>query len=140
LPCELQPLQSISLFIRFGLGVCNFYTFKNLLFSPKGHVDGTIYSSNPSLTALAKAIATFPDSVGLQNSVVFSVGGPAAPQFSLPRKADWGLWQWAPWLVSLLFDSTVEASDGNMSLLLHDQYVRVVPPGDSHIPLDLTSR
>ena len=59
----------------------------------------------------------------------------------LPLKSNYletqigGLWQCVPWLVSLLFDSTVGAANGNVSLLLHDQYVRVVPPGDTHIPL-----
>jgi hypothetical protein len=103
-------------------------------------VDGTVFSSNPSQTAIAKAISTFPSSVSMTNTCVLSIGGPPAPQLTLPRSADFGLWQWIPWLMSLLFDSSVEAAHRNTQLLLGPSYYRCTPDMPSHIPLHLRAR
>lgn len=106
----------------------------------QGHVDGTVFSSNPSQTAIAKVISTFPSSVSMTNTCVLSIGGPPAPQLTLPRSADFGLWQWIPWLMSLLFDSSVEAAHRNTQLLLGPSYYRCTPDMPSHIPLHLRAR
>ena len=89
---------------------------------------------------MAKAISTFPTSVSMTNVCVLSIGGPPAPQLTLPRSADYGLWQWIPWLMSLLFDSSVEASHRNTQLLLGHSYFRCSPEMASHIPLHLQAR
>ena len=106
----------------------------------QGHIDGTVFASNPSLTAVAKALATYEGALELRDVAVLSIGGPPAPQLTLPRSADWGVVQWLPWLMSLLFDSSIESTHTNVALLLGSRYLRVTPGAAPHVPLHLNTR
>eukprot|EP00053_Salpingoeca_punica_P017330 m.166884 g.166884 ORF g.166884 m.166884 type:complete len:465 (-) comp17183_c1_seq1:164-1558(-) len=102
----------------------------------QGYCDGSVFANNPSLCALARAMAAFPQVATLDNFVILSLGT-GANDLRIPGKGhDWGLWQWAPWLVDLLFDSTDSSIDMNMRMLLGERYIRLNDVLPRRIELD----
>jgi len=108
-----------------------------------GYTDGGIVANNPSVIGVAKAMAHYP-SLSLRNIVVLSIGAGCFPRhdrvFTQVQdshtkltttinsmgfqeshelwRGDWGLKQWAPFLVDLLLEGDSVTIDMTMQYLL----------------------
>eukprot|EP00730_Choanoeca_flexa_P010634 TRINITY_DN1929_c0_g1_i2.p1 TRINITY_DN1929_c0_g1~~TRINITY_DN1929_c0_g1_i2.p1 ORF type:complete len:370 (+),score=31.68 TRINITY_DN1929_c0_g1_i2:48-1157(+) len=93
----------------------------------QGHVDGSIWASNPTVAAVSRLLAAFPGRVCLGDIHALSLGGPETDEFKFDPKLQWGLMQWAPQLFFLLFNATHIALNNTARQLLGNRYLRVIP-------------
>ena len=105
----------------------------------QGYCDGSVFANNPSLSAIARAMSSMPDYVTAETCVCLSLGTGATNTYITGKFHDWGLAQWARWLVQLLFDSTNSSIDMNMHLLLGERFMRINDALPREIELDDTS-
>lgn len=91
----------------------------------QGYVDGAVFGSNPSLSALSRAMESFPDSVTTANAAVLSVGNGTSDSAVRGKYHDWGIVQWATKLIGLLFEGTESSNDVIMRMLLGKRYMRI---------------
>lgn len=112
--------------------------------SYQNYVDGAIYANNPVLCAIAKVSAHLRH-VHPGKIAVLSLGSGKFDYFIPEEKEkgsggrevqDWGLRQWAPFLRSILLDSSAISLDTNMQLLMGDRYHRINPYLPRDIDLD----
>ncbi len=107
----------------------------------QGYVDGAIFANNPSLSAIAKATSHYRHVKQARHRIaVLSVGAGAFDYF-IPENEngvgmDWGLRQWAPYLRSILLDSSAISLETNMALLMGEGYHRVNPRLPHDVDLD----
>eukprot|EP00045_Choanoeca_perplexa_P015363 m.191938 g.191938 ORF g.191938 m.191938 type:complete len:409 (+) comp16961_c1_seq5:1725-2951(+) len=103
-----------------------------------GFIDGAMFANNPALEALIRVMAIRPD-VPLSNIAVLSLGTGLFPNSICfdRHTAHWGIVQWAAYIIDLIFDSTRDATEFNMTMLLRERFHRVqgaltdlVPLGD----------
>lgn len=105
----------------------------------RSYVDGAVVAQNPSLLALSRAYAHFPD-VTPENCVILSIGTGKSlkdlPAASCVNTLDWGLGQWAPTLVDLLMEATMLTTEHTLNLLLKNRYHNVDHTYDEPVLLD----
>jgi uncharacterized protein len=124
----------------------------------RGYTDGGIVANNPSIVAVSKAIAHFPN-VSSRNVSVLSLGAGSYPRhtnlLSAARgavlrnskrggvnpelwRADWGIKQWIPFLLDLLLDGDTVTTELVMHYLLAESnlYHRFDPQLPTQIALD----
>jgi hypothetical protein len=104
-----------------------------------GYADGAVFANNPSLVGVAKIKAHYPH-FKMADMRVLSLGTGGFP-YSIDmhgnENADWGLRQWAPHLVDMLFDASAVNVDMTLRLLMGDEnYHRLDPPLPWKIDLD----
>lgn len=92
--------------------------------SHQGFIDGGLVANNPSLCALARAVKS---GVPQENIVILSIGTGRNPTYIEGDCLDWGLKQWAPRLLPLLFDAMVGYPNYICDQLLPARYVRINP-------------
>ncbi|MCZ6515820.1 MAG: patatin-like phospholipase family protein [Acidobacteria bacterium] len=79
-------------------------------------VDGCVYATNPSLLALVEAMVTYPKT---NDIVVVSLGsGTHTRKLAYEDAVRWGLAQWAPSILSMMFDGGSYVVDHQMKYLL----------------------
>lgn len=97
------------------------------------HIDGGVCANNPSMCALACALATGTD----QNSVrLLSMGTGLHPEHIDSKDGAWGLVQWAPKLVDLMISGDELITDYQCRHILRSGYLRVNPIIKEDIALD----
>lgn len=125
----------------------------------KGYTDGGIVANNPSILAVAKAMAHYPN-VTPRNVAVLSLGAGTYPRhtnvFSSATsrdqvdddgrgktigRADWGIKQWIPFLLDLLLDGDSVTTEMVMFYLLGSSgmYHRLEPMLPCQVALDDTT-
>jgi len=93
----------------------------------QGYVDGGTFANNPSLAAITTSIHY---GIPLEDIVVLSLGtgfNPSSLDSSVYGKGNWGVYQWAPYLIGLLMDANTEAITYQSQILLNDSYCRINP-------------
>lgn len=131
----------------------------------KGYTDGGLVANNPSILALSKVMAHFPE-VNTRNAVLFSLGAGHYPRHTevfskddegagsrkknfrmgrsgnrrLQTRVDWGIKQWIPFLLDILLDGDSITTGMVMHHLLsseiNDMYLRYDPKLPTQTPLD----
>jgi len=79
----------------------------------KGYVDGAMFANNPSMVAVSKACAHFPN-VSPENIVVLSLGAgvyPMSIQSEPGDPLDWGIKDWVPYILDLMMDGDSLSSE-----------------------------
>jgi len=125
----------------------------------KGYTDGGIVANNPSILAVAKAMAHHP-TVTPRNVAVLSLGAGTYPrhtnvfssatardqvdilgQTKTIGRADWGIKQWIPFLLDLLLDGDSVTTEMVMYYLLgsNGMYHRLEPMLPCQVALDDTT-
>jgi uncharacterized protein len=100
--------------------------------SHQGFIDGGVAANNPSMYALAKAVSS---GVPLTDIRLLSVGTGLNPTYVAGDDHDWGLEEWAPKLIPMMFDAMVGVPDEQCAQLLGSRYVRLNPVLASNIDL-----
>lgn len=92
-----------------------------------GYIDGGVVAGNPSMCALAQAL--HPDTGGqhLEDIVLISMGTGFNPRYLESQDGDWGLVQWAPHIINLMFEGSAGLADYQCKQLLGEKYLRVNP-------------
>lgn len=83
--------------------------------------------NNSSLAAITTSIHYV---IPLEGIVVLSLGtgfNPSSLDSSVYGKGNWGVYQWAPYLIGLLMDANTEAITYQSQILLNDSYCRINP-------------
>jgi len=107
--------------------------------SADGYIDGGVFANNPSLVALAQAIAQdnhHSERAELGEVVLLSIGTGAAKSYIEGETLDWGLTQWGGHLIDLLMDGMAGISDYQCKQLLGERYARLQVALDEPIELD----
>ena len=79
-------------------------------------IDGGVFANNPALCALVEAMSTFRQT---EDFLVISLGtGVHTRKLPYEKAVDWGLVQWAPSLLSVVFDGVSDSVDYQLKQLL----------------------
>jgi patatin-like phospholipase/acyl hydrolase len=105
-----------------------------------GYIDGGVVAGNPSVCALAQAL--HPDTGGrkLEDVVLLSMGTGQNPRYLQAEEADWGLAQWAPYLVNLMLEGSSGLADYQCRQFLGRRYLRVNPRLPEPIGMDKVAK
>jgi patatin-like phospholipase/acyl hydrolase len=107
-----------------------------------GYVDGGVVANSPALAAVAQAVDPSTGGQQLSDLRVVSLGtGINHEYITSPATLDWGVVNWAPYLVDLFMDGAMGVVDYQCMKLLGARYRRLAPvlPGNKAIKLDDTS-
>lgn len=92
-----------------------------------GYIDGGVVAGNPSMCALAQALHPQTGGQRLEDIVLLSMGTGFNPRYLESLDGDWGLVQWAPHILNLMFEGSAGLADYQCSQLLGSRYLRVNP-------------
>ena len=105
-----------------------------------GYVDGGVYASNPSMCALAQTQDEryFDPPTNMNEVVLLSLGTGTSLFYIRGKALDWGYFQWAKPLVSLMLDGASGIADYQCHQMLRNRYHRLAPifPPEVSIPMD----
>lgn len=93
--------------------------------SYQGYVDGGVVCNNPSVAALAQALDPGTGGQQIGNVALLSVGTGRNPRRIEGERRDWGLIGWAPHLVDMLIEGSMDAVRYECDRLLCDRFRRV---------------
>jgi patatin-like phospholipase/acyl hydrolase len=102
----------------------------------QGYVDGGVISNNPSMCALAQALEPNTGKQKLRDIRLLSVGTGYNPKYVTATNEDWGFFQWAPHVISLMMEGSMGLADYQCKQLLHNRYLRINPVLPLPIGLD----
>jgi patatin-like phospholipase/acyl hydrolase len=101
-----------------------------------GFIDGGVIANNPSMCALAQALNKDTGKKSLRSLAMLSVGTGGNPRYLEAVQGDWGLVQWAPHLVSLIMEGSVNTAHYQCKQILGNRYMRINPTLPVPIGLD----
>jgi uncharacterized protein len=104
------------------------------------YIDGGVIANNPSLCALAQALNPTSGNQKISNVRMLAVGTGYSPNYISEENSDWGLLQWAPYLVSIMMEGAVGLAHFQSTQLLGSRYYRVNPRLPVPISLDGTQQ
>lgn len=105
--------------------------------SHQGYVDGGIVANNPALCALGRVVKA---GVPQKDVVLLSLGTGSPPVYIEGGRLDWGIKQWAPYLLPMFMDGMVGLPDYICDQLLPKRYARVHPILPEDVALDGVDR
>jgi patatin-like phospholipase/acyl hydrolase len=97
------------------------------------YIDGGVMANNPSMCALASALAM---GEKLEDIRLLSFGTGLYPQFVNSKDGAWGLSQWGKTLVDIFMGGTELIPDYQCWAILRERYIRVEPIMPKKISLD----
>jgi hypothetical protein len=103
--------------------------------SHKSHVDGGLFDLEPSSSALLLAMAPTGEQIPLEDIVLLSLGTGTVQRY-VEGETSWGITQWLPKLMDMMWDGMVMKSINTCTQLLGDRYYRVQMHLDHDITLD----
>jgi patatin-like phospholipase/acyl hydrolase len=92
-----------------------------------GFIDGGVVAGNPSMCALAQALHPATGGQVLEDIVLLSMGTGSNPRYLESQTGDWGLVQWAPHILNMMFEGSAGLADYQCQQLLGERYLRVNP-------------
>lgn len=92
-----------------------------------GYIDGGVVAGNPSMCALAQALHPETGGQRLEDIVLLSMGTGFNPRYLESLDGDWGLVQWAPHILNLMFEGSASLADYQCKQLLGGRYLRLNP-------------
>ena len=113
-----QPLVDVGIFTSAAPTYFPIY---------KGFIDGGVVAANPSVCALAQALHQPTGGQALEDIVLLSLGTGRNPRYLESLEGDWGLVQWAPHLVNLVMEGSVDLADYQCRQILRERYLRLNP-------------
>lgn len=105
--------------------------------SHQGYVDGGMVANNPSMCAYGQAIAA---GVAHESIALLSVGTGCNPTHIEGDRLDWGLKQWASYILPMFLDGMVGLPDYICRQILSQRYARVCPYLPEAIDIDAADR
>lgn len=90
----------------------------------QGYIDGGVVANNPSMCALAQALSLDTKKTKLQDVVLFSIGTGRNPRYLEVKNGDWGIVQWARYIVDLVLEGSVDLVDYQCNQILGNHYFR----------------
>lgn len=102
----------------------------------KGHIDGGVVATNPSMCALAQALHKETGGQKLRDIRLLSLGTGCNPQYIDSTDGDWGLAQWAPKLVGMMLDGGGNLAHYQCKQVLGARYYRVSPWLQKNVEMD----
>ena len=91
----------------------------------QGYIDGGVVANNPSVCGLAQALNPEFGDQEVKNIVLLSVGTGTVPRYLTSLDGDWGLVEWAPYMVDLVLEGAVGLADYQCKQILGGNYFRV---------------
>lgn len=101
-----------------------------------GFIDGGVVAGNPSMCALAQALHKHTGGQKLDDIILFSLGTGQNPRYLETLDGDWGLVQWAPHMINLMFEGNSGLADYQCRQLLGERYFRLNPLLPAPIGMD----
>jgi uncharacterized protein len=102
----------------------------------QGYVDGGVVANNPSMCAIAQAIHEDTGGQNLGNIAMLSIGTGNFPHYITEQNASWGLFQWAPHLISVMMEGSSGLAEYQSAQLLGRRYYRLNPVMQKNVEMD----
>jgi len=104
--------------------------------SYQGYIDGGIFDLEPSKTALLYAHSPNKGNKNLEDIVLLSIGTGKVQRFQEGTTLKWGIAQWAPRMLDVMWDGMVMRSIETCRDYLGSRYLRIQLPLEKDITLD----
>lgn len=91
----------------------------------QGFIDGGVAANNPSMCGLAQALDPATGAQDLDGVALLSVGTGVTPKWIEGDDHDWGLVEWAPHLLGIMFDGIAGVADFQCRQILGERYARL---------------
>jgi len=93
-----------------------------------GYVDGGVAANNPAMVGVAQALDPKRGPGAAFESInVLSLGAGRSGRWIKGKNHDWGALQWAPHILFMMLEGSVDATDFQCERLLGDRYLRINP-------------
>jgi uncharacterized protein len=102
----------------------------------QGYIDGGVVANNPTMCAVAQALEPSTGKQKLADLSVLSIGTGTNPSYLTEKDGSWGLLKWAPHLIGLMMDGSVNLADYQCRQLLGSRYLRINPIMHQPVNLD----
>jgi len=100
-------------------------------------IDGGVFANNPSMIALAQALATRAENKPrLEDLVLLNLGTGVHETVIKGSNHDWGGAQWMPNIVDLVLDGSMGVAKFECAQLLGERYCRLSPYLEQRVPMD----
>ncbi len=93
-----------------------------------GYVDGGVVANSPSMCALAQALNHHTAAQDLDRIALLSMGTGENARYVETGDGSWGYAQWAPHLITLMFEGAAGIADYQCRQILGSRYGRISPP------------
>lgn len=102
----------------------------------QGYIDGGVVANNPSMCALSQAIHEQSKGTQLYDNYLLSLGTGSSLDFLTEMDSSWGLFQWAPHLVSIMLGGSEGVADYQCTQALGKAYFRLDPLMEVSVGMD----
>jgi patatin-like phospholipase/acyl hydrolase len=100
-------------------------------------IDGGVFANNPSMIALAQALATKAENKPrLEDLVLLNLGTGVHETVIKGADHDWGAAQWMPNIVDLVLDGSMGVAKFECAQLLGERFYRLSPYLERKVPMD----
>jgi patatin-like phospholipase/acyl hydrolase len=101
-----------------------------------GYCDGGVIVNNPSMVAVAQALDRRGGNQQLKDVKVLSIGAGKFGRFIKGSNHDWGVAQWAPYLLYMMMEGGIDLVHFQTKQLLAERYHRINPFLDESFGID----
>lgn len=101
-----------------------------------GYIDGGVVANNPSMVGVAQALDSRAGNMPLQNIHLLSLGCGKSARWIKGNNHDWGAMQWAPHILFLALEGSIDTTHFQCHQLLQERYHRIDPILPNKMPLD----
>jgi len=101
-----------------------------------GYIDGGVVANNPSMIGITQALDSRGPTVPFESINLLSLGVGFNGHWIKGKNHDWGAFRWAPHLLFMMLEGSVNMVHFQCSQLLGDRYFRINPNLPEKFPLD----
>jgi patatin-like phospholipase/acyl hydrolase len=93
----------------------------------QGYCDGGVSANNPAMIGLAQALDPRTAKMQVDEVRVLSIGAGQIERFVKGNNHDWGVAQWAPKLLYMMMEGSIEIANFQCKVILKERFHRVNP-------------
>ena len=91
----------------------------------QGFIDGGVIANNPSVCAIAQALNPDFNNAHIGDLRLLSLGTGKNPKYIASQNGDWGIIEWAPYIVEIMLEGNNQLADYQCHQILNEKYLRI---------------
>jgi patatin-like phospholipase/acyl hydrolase len=91
----------------------------------QGFIDGGVIANNPSVCAIAQALNPDFNNAHIEDLRLLSLGTGKNPKYIASQNGDWGIIEWAPYIVEIMLEGNNQLADYQCRQILNEKYLRI---------------
>lgn len=102
----------------------------------EGYIGGGVVANNPSMVGIAQALDSRGPTVAFESINLLSLGAGLSGRWIKGKNHDWGILQWAPHILFMMLEGSVNMTHFQCNQLLRERYFRIDPLLPEKLSLD----